>query len=156
MTAIDYAVLLARIVRASNRIKALLLPRYGEKFTVGVGTEQDRVDFQRSAPYALFFPMDEDASPERTSYTVRMEIGICDEALSELGGVPVISCYEYFSSLVPLSLRQIAEQLPGMVEETVHLQNYRAVYDQEAFPLVKAIVDIEITELTPVGRRSVI
>lgn len=156
MTAIDYAILLARIVKASSRIKALLIPRYGENFTVSVGSEQDRTNFQQAAPYAFFYPVDEDATPESTTYAVRMELGLVGEAMTEAAGVPMLACYQDLNVLVPASLRQIAEHLPGMTDATVHLRSYRSAYDQEAFPLVKAVVDIEITELTPVGRRSVI
>lgn len=156
MTAIDYAILLARIIRSSSRIKAQLMPAYGENFTVAVGTEQDRTDFQAASPYAFFFPLDEEAKPERIQYSVRMEIGLCSERVGENGGVPVLETYQSLAEIVPTALLHIAEHLPGVTEPPAHLASYRTSYEQETFPLVKAVVDIEINQPTTVGNRSVI
>lgn len=156
MTAIDYALILSRIVASSSRIKSLLLPHYGEQFSVSVGSEQDRANFQALAPYAFFHPLEEEARPDRSLFSVRMELGLCHENVVTLGGVPVLAAYRTLSALVPLALSQIADHLPGMVDSPARLENYRVGYEQASYPLVQAFVDIEIVQPTTVGHRRVI
>lgn len=150
MTALDYADILARIIKASSRMELILRREYEASVTSFVGTAQDRQDWQQAAPYAGCTALESLEDTDRVESTVEVEIGLYDERVVQEGGIAKLAAYGVFKELVPALVRDFKEQVLG-VAPTAFVQDWRVAYSQGEFPLVTATVTLTIIEPTPVG-----
>ena len=152
MNAIDCAMRMARIVKASSRLKALMQVHFEEAPTVKLGYAQNMQDWEEDTPFFIFVPNTTKHDMEGEKADVTMFVGLREPAEINEGGISVLAAYPVMQEALGLALGEIAEQMRGVcptatVEETV------TEYRQENFPLIWAGVEITVNEPMPVGYR---
>ena len=153
MNAIDYAIVLARIAKASARTRALLTAAYNVGPTIEVGYKQDMQDWQDKAPLLSFVPNStEDSAEEGAKNHVWMFAVVNDEEIVEKDGVPVLRAYRVLNELLDIARTEFPREMRG-VAPTTFVEEMDVQFRQENYPLMWAAVDIGITENVPVGGR---
>lgn len=152
MNAIDCAMRMARIVKASARLKAWGKDVFEVEPCVRMGFRQNMEDWEKDAPFLIFVPNSTRRDAEAESAEVTMFIGVREHVEYMDGGVSVLAAYPILREALGIACAEIAEQLRGvmptaMVEDTV--QEYR----QENYPLIWASVEITVREPLPIGFR---
>lgn len=153
MNAVDYAIVLAKIAKASARANDLIRSYYGVNPTIEVGYKQDMQDWQLKAPFMTFAPnITEENSEGVIESHVWLWAGFYDEDLVELDGIPVLRAYSVLNTLLDIARNEFPRELRAVVP-TALVNEMTMEFRQENYPLMWANVDIVITENVPVGGR---
>lgn len=152
MNAIDCAMRMARIIKASPRIRQLMQVKFEEAPTVKLGYAQNMQDWEEDTPFFIFVPNSTRHDTEGEKADVTMFVGLREPAEIDEGGISVLAAYPVIQEALAIAIGEIAEQMRGvcptaMVEETV------TEYRQENYPLIWAGVEITVNEPMPQGYR---
>ena len=150
MNTIEYANMLARVAKASSRVKAILLPAYNTGATVEVGYKQNMQDWEKKAPFITFVPEFYREESDRFTCEVVMYVGLFDTETTLVNGVTTLGAYPVMNELVPALMREFKDGVRG-VAPTAFIEDWRAQFRQENYPLLWCNVEITIVEPTPVG-----
>ena len=151
MNAIDYAITLARIAKASARTNALLKTAYSVDPTIEVGYKQDMQDWEEKAPFLVFAPNSTEENEDGgVESHVWLYAGLYDEDIVEKDGIPVLRAYSVLNELLDIARNEFPRELRG-VAPTTFVNEMTIEFRQENYPLMWAVADIVITENVPVG-----
>ena len=154
MNAIDCAMRMARIIKASSRIKQMMQVHFEAEPTVKLGYAQNMEDWEKDAPFFIFVPNSTRHDPEGEKADVTMFVGLREPAEYDDGGISVLAAYPLMTEALALATSEIAEKVSGIVPTAI-VEETVTEYRQENYPLVWAGVEITVNEPMPVGYRRV-
>lgn len=155
MNAVESAMRMARIVKASNRLKTFLYRHFAREPVVKVGYAQNMEDFEADAPVFVFLPMVTKRDLEGEVASVTMYAGIVEPEERDESGFSVLTAYPRMQELLSLVFSELSQHLQGP-GPTVTAEEVVVEFRQEKYPFIWVEVDIIIKEPMPSGHRRII
>lgn len=153
MNAVDYAIVMAKIAKASARANDLIRSFYGVNPTIEVGYKQDMQDWQQKAPFMVFAPnITEENEDGVVESHVWLYAGLYDTETVEIDGIPVLRAYNVLNTLLDVARYEFPRELRAVVT-TAFVKEVNIEFRQENYPLMWSVADIVILENIPVGGR---
>lgn len=157
---IRLAALMGHTIAYLQRLQDKTRTVYGKPLTTCIGYDPQRTDWKAIAPVVAILPLteSEDKSPQNATrrgwdgriYTIGLAVGVVDEAVISIDGVPCLRGLEYLATAVSC----IRETLPDAVAQTLPdctLTGGDIRYDTERHPLLQAEILLTLTLNRPIG-----